>query len=62
MSSVFIPGTVETIGPKAFYKCQRLASAEIAGPAQVPKDAFFNCSRLKDLRVESRPSLRRSSA
>ena len=60
VSAVVIPATVETVHPKAFYKCQGLRSVEVMGDASLSPNSFFSCNRLEGPMMEFRRPLERS--
>ena len=52
MSSVTIPGTVTSIGNRAFYRCSNLTSVTMAdGVESIGEDAFRYCSSLTSLTI-----------
>ena len=51
IKTLVLPGSLESIGPQAFYGCTAMTSADLGGTVSVGTKAFARCSGLKSVDV-----------
>ena len=49
ITEVVIPGSIETVGIRAFYACRSLGAVKMTSVKKVSDDAFFGCDNLTDI-------------